>query len=1099
MTVAAATDATWKTLPLSWSGGTLNAEPVAWKLAGFDDSAWDAGYIPPDPNPNWIPVPSCEFLSNEALRTDDHLGSAVWLTRKEFTLAELPDAASVTTNVDDRQRVWLNGTLIVDTPGYFYNTTGGSVDILSLLVVGANCIAIEVTNLEIPPNVWSGVSPNPTMVQARVDTGPVGWDIYAAADLNGPILATLENARERMIRIEEDGTGVGGFVINRHSPEATGAILAKGNLVRVRIPEISTDYIGAFFIEQGDFNILESGEEGAEDLRFGGAGAFSYLGRARMWSEAYSTGLDTSDSWTQIWKTSKVTNPVGSAVVGGDATYLYVISATTRKIYKLQQSDRVIVRSSPALWSGSDNYAAGLGADPADSTILWVLEAPWSLGGSGNTKIRKVRISDWAILDTFDLGSAVQLTALKADATNLWCSRWDGANTVQKRSKADGSLTTAYSVSYNGVAQVNATGISVNGTNLAYWYYGKKRALIAAAAAPGTITDKISTTGISAFGGDWSTEGGNDFFYPVSYTADVVWKYQVTVATPHDPVDGEWRLDEGTPGAILARIMAETQHVSRPQQPVPDITYDFTFAVDSDGNAWASHPGTIEFTARIGDFVHETALRLVPFGVTLQMSPALELQAYNDTDFGVDRTSATFAAGKVRVEGAINVAEALRRRMDDRRVDSHMLVGGDGGTFAVATDADLGYVREGFLSTNLSDLGALEGTGDAELARERRDADAQAVVIPWGDDEAAGLYMPGPAWTNGHYWVGDTIRVHTGTGEFDLVEQDRDVKAITIEELENGDWNAVADLASVFIQIYDPIAPPAPSSIGGTSGAGAVGGATVAATVIVKDSENGESYSGKTIESDDWGVSQPGTGRVAVTIKRRRLSELPDVELDSITDGQGIAWDSALEAWVPADLAGEFLLKYGGGEDTIKTHGNAGATETIDPADGNVHTLTLDADCTITLTNPTAAVGATIEVHATQDGTGGWTITWPGSVTWIGTATPGSTAAGTTAIYILESLDGGTSWLAATVGGGAVSPLTTKGDLWSRDASDDVRVPVGINGYPLVANSGAAPGVSWAAISVVAAYPFHAEPLCDSSGPILTATGDVIMVTGVPN
>lgn len=33
----------------------------------------------------------------------------------------------------------------------------------------------------------------------------------------------------------------------------------------------------------------------------------------------------------------------------------------------------------------------------------------------------------------------------------------------------------------------------------------------------------------------------------------------------------------------------------------------------------------------------------------------------------------------------------------------------------------------------------------------------------------------------------------------------------------------------------------------------------------------------------------------------------------------------------------------------------------------------------------------------------------------------------------------------------------------------------------------------------VSDYPYHAEPLCDSSGPILEANGDVIMVIGVPN
>ena len=139
----------------------------------------------------------------------------------------------------------------------------------------------------------------------------------------------------------------------------------------------------------------------------------------------------------------------------------------------------------------------------------------------------------------------------------------------------------------------------------------------------------------------------------------------------------------------------------------------------------------------------------------------------------------------------------------------------------------------------------------------------------------------------------------------------------------------------------------------------------------------------------------------------------------------------------------------------------------------------------------------------TQGGAGGFTLTIDagggGTFAWDGGTTPSpDTTAGVTVRYIAETIDAGANWVGDLVGGGSVSPLTTKGDLWGYD-SDDARVPVGTDGLPLVADSSAGVGVSYSAISVVAAYPFHAEPLCDSSGPILTATGDVIMVTGVPN
>lgn len=775
-----------------------------------------------------------------------------------------------------------------------------------------------------PPgfNVTTGnaVHSGSWQVALKADITPIGWDVFAADDLNGERIASLTSAKDRLLRLEEDGAGVGGFTINRHSPEATAAILAKGNLVRVCIPEISTDYIGGFFLETGDFDVLSSDEEGGEELHFGGAGLLSYLNRARMDAVAYSTGLDVQETWHEIWRTSAVPDPSGTAII--DPDYVYVSSATTRKIYKVRQSDRKVVASSPPLWAGSTNYLVGLSADPADNTILWALEGPWALGGSGNTKIRKVSLAAGlaaaTVDDTFDLGSAVKLSAIKATATHLWVSRYEATNTIQRRSKTDGSVVNNYDpISYGGVVQEFATGISINGTKLAYWYAGRARALISDTSHPTTIDDVISTKGISAFGGEWTTEGIDEFFYPVSYTADVVWKYQVSDAEPHDPRDGIWRLDEATPGAIVYRTIVEATHPDRPQQPLPDLTVDFDFAQDSDGNPWTSHPGTVEFTANVGDFLDETDLRLVPFGVTLQMSPSLELEAFNADAFGTNRAAGAFAAGKVRIVAEVNAADALKRRLDDRRVDSHMLVVGNDGKFARAIDDDLGYVREGFLATNLDDVGAMEGTGDAELARERRDSDAQAVAIPWGDDELEGFYLPGPPGSNGHYWLGDTIRVHTGVGPFDLNEQNREIKAITISEIdaepdpdsglvEEGGWAAIADLASVFVPIYDPIDRPSATkagSIGGTSGAG---GQTsiVSSRIVIEDSENGESYAGSRVRSDDWGVSQSSPGVVDITLKRRKLADLSDVELDAIANGQGIRWNAAREIWESAYLEG---------------------------------------------------------------------------------------------------------------------------------------------------------------------------------------------------
>ena len=115
-------------------------------------------------------------------------------------------------------------------------------------------------------------------------------------------------------------------------------------------------------------------------------------------------------------------------------------------------------------------------------------------------------------------------------------------------------------------------------------------------------------------------------------------------------------------------------------------------------------------------------------------------------------------------------------------------------------------------------------------------------------------------------------------------------------------------------------------------------------------------------------------------------------------------------------------LNIEGGQDVIKAHGSMGSTETFDPTDGNVHSGTLNADCTFTLNAPTGSGAATLEFWITQDGTGGWTITWPGSVTWDGGAPSPDTTAGVTVRYILESLDGGTTGSPISSVAGRVGP-----------------------------------------------------------------------------
>ena len=59
--------------------------------------------------------------------------------------------------------------------------------------------------------------------------------------------------------------------------------------------------------------------------------------------------------------------------------------------------------------------------------------------------------------------------------------------------------------------------------------------------------------------------------------------------------------------------------------------------------------------------------------------------------------------------------------------------------------------------------------------------------------------------------------------------------------------------------------------------------------------------------------------------------------------------------------------------------------------------------------------------------------------------------------------NGGTGQTTQTAAFDALSPLTTKGDLIGHNGTNDVRIPVGTNGFVLTADSSAATGVAWAA------------------------------------
>lgn len=158
-------------------------------------------------------------------------------------------------------------------------------------------------------------------------TSALIFDVYQIVPPGDSItfLATLTDAYGKSYRPELNGTGAGQFTIARTSPHATAAIMAPGNLVKVRTA-VQVDPIGSFFLETGDFTLISSNEEGGEDLRFGGRGGLGYWDRAIWLSEVF----------TQPWWPDCITTPAagarGAVVVQAGTYRAYSVSGTPKRI-----------------------------------------------------------------------------------------------------------------------------------------------------------------------------------------------------------------------------------------------------------------------------------------------------------------------------------------------------------------------------------------------------------------------------------------------------------------------------------------------------------------------------------------------------------------------------------------------------------------------------------------------------------------------------------------------------------------------------------------------------------------------------------------------
>jgi len=149
----------------------------------------------------------------------------------------------------------------------------------------------------------------------------------------------------------------------------------------------------------------------------------------------------------------------------------------------------------------------------------------------------------------------------------------------------------------------------------------------------------------------------------------------------------------------------------------------------------------------------------------------------------------------------------------------------------------------------------------------------------------------------------------------------------------------------------------------------------------------------------------------------------------------------------------------GGGAASAKT-----ASYTLVAADaGTTISMTSTSATTITVNTGLFAAGDTVFIQ--NLGSGNCTVT-AGTAT---VSTAGSLILPTNDAGILYFVSTGVAVFYDFIQVGATSPLTTKGDLYTFSSSD-ARLPVGTNGYTLVADSAEVTGLKWAAPATGATF-----------------------------
>lgn len=326
----------------------------------------------------------------------------------------------------------------------------------------------------------------------------------------------------------------------------------------------------------------------------------------------------------------------------------------------------------------------------------------------------------------------------------------------------------------------------------------------------------ISLSDANGKGGEFITWTGRG---PMAILERAVMDMDSNVTNGQDPIEGFWDLSaqgdfagasNGHPIPMMKRALNEA-NLNSPNGIAVVNHSSWTYDLDSAGVTppfW----GSIVFGVDVGEDLLTIAGRMSQLGdVYWVMSHDFVLRAY--LSYGTNKAGA-FGAGTVRFEKGVNIADSIDRKVRGSVDRTHLIVGGAERTFVTVTDPDYisgDTVRWGFLSVNeTADTAALTAAGLANIEARKRQTDSWSFPQhDHGNVPASGIYEPG-----NHYWVGDIVTLHTGTGSYDANAEPVPVASITWQlktgDDANGDYWVIPEVGSTFNWAPGPgyTAPP---------------------------------------------------------------------------------------------------------------------------------------------------------------------------------------------------------------------------------------------------------------------------------------------------